>query len=139
MRHGLPRRTFNDEDKTIQCQVSPYTFMFRVRQTVTHISCPSNSIRTSWVQVRNATVKHGRPPGRAKGTTKHWSEEKLQTKTDYPLTSALSDLIRPELSRGMKLKKVRGTSSMGEQKGSGVHVRTQIVSSRLCGTSTLDI
>ncbi|KAF1844003.1 S-adenosyl-L-methionine-dependent methyltransferase [Cucurbitaria berberidis CBS 394.84] len=102
--------------------------MFRIRSSISRITCrPSASIRRP-SQTRFATNKHAGSTGRKKGQKVHWSDEKLQTSEKFPLSLALNEVIHPSLEP--KIKRRPSTSSLSLS--SSGHVRTQIVSPDLC-------
>ena len=63
----------------------------------------------------------------------YWSEEKLAVDEKYPLSLAMRDVIHPSLET--RVKRRRGPNVGSSVMAGGVHVRAQIVSPDLCGTS----
>jgi hypothetical protein len=104
--------------------------MFRIRPLIQRRS--SVSVRPS-SQLRYATVRHGRAIGRGAGVASHWSDGRLETHAQYPLTSALRDVLSPNMAPAKK-KRNKEKQTLTETRGSTTHLRTQIVSARLCGT-----
>lgn len=107
--------------------------MIRIRPTISRNIWRSHISLLSQGQTRFATVKHGGKRGRPKGATGYWSEEKLATDEKYPLSFTMKELIHPSLEP--KVKRKRGANIGPSALSGGVHVRAQIVSPDLCGTS----
>jgi hypothetical protein len=112
----------------------PHALMIRIRPSLPHILRPPSALVGQWIQARSATYKHGGQVGRPRGAQSYWSEEKLATNEEYPLSAVMRDTIHPQLEpRGKSRKRpVHGKAALTF---GGVHVRAQIVSPDLCGTS----
>jgi transcription factor 1 len=111
----------------------PPALMIRIRPSLPRILWPSSASVRQWTQTRPATYSHGGKAGRPKGAHAYWSEEKLRTSSKYPLSEVMKDTVHPNLEPKGKRRQVpaHGPSpTFG-----GVHVRPQIVSPDLCGTS----
>lgn len=128
----IPRRTLTRALNERTCKPSPRVFMFRIRPSISRIlprPCPGLPSRT---QVRLATSSRGQRSTR-KVRKEQWTQERLQVDEKYPLAAAVREAT--QLSQETRKRPVAGEIS-STQSVHGVHLRTQIVSPDLCGTST---
>ncbi|KAF2129871.1 hypothetical protein P153DRAFT_225878 [Dothidotthia symphoricarpi CBS 119687] len=107
--------------------------MYRARPSIPRIAFRTRRPGECWTQVRCAASSRD-SKGR-KGQTPHWTAEKLETSEEFPLTQALSKTIHPALEPTKKPRK-QGAPVHLHRIPVGINVRTQIVSPRLCGTSS---
>ncbi|KAF1946417.1 S-adenosyl-L-methionine-dependent methyltransferase [Clathrospora elynae] len=98
--------------------------MFRIHPSTRRIFRRPSTLIRQWSQTRNASSERGRQ----KTTPTHWTDEKLKTHSEYPLSAAMSKLIHPKHT-SLEPKSYIANPSV---RTAGVHVRTQIVSPDLC-------
>jgi transcription factor 1 len=103
--------------------------MIRIRPTIPRNAWRANAFVRQWNQTRPAGTTAGR-----KRKDEYWTAEKLSIKHQYPLSVAVADAIHPHDEVATKLKKTKNAGK--RELIGGVHVRTQIVSPDLCGTSS---
>lgn len=100
--------------------------MFRIRPSISRVLPQTRPEIRSRPQVRLASSS------RPKKGREIWTNERLQVDGKYPLATAVRDAIHPSLEVRKKARKGILSST---QSVHGVHLRTQIVSPDLCGTS----
>lgn len=106
------------------------TPMFCIRPSILRVAARSCGTGRRWASSRGVTIEHDKTRGRPKGVASHWTSEKLATSDEYPLTTALNNVMHPSMHE----KKTKNRSAKLTAKTySGVHLRTQIVSPDLCG------
>jgi hypothetical protein len=113
-----------------------HALMIRIRPSLARIPWPSSASSRQWSQTRHLTTKHDGKRGRPRGQT-YWHEEKekLSTSEKYPLSQVMRDTIHPDLEPKGKARKRKTVIHGASPLSGGVHVRAQIVSPDLCGTS----
>ena len=109
--------------------------MFRIHPVIPRNTWRVNTVARQWNQTRLAAkAAAATPKGGRVGKEKYWSDEKLSISHKYPLSLAVAKVIHPDKEVKTRMKKTRNEKKAVTT--GGIHVRTQIVSPDLCGTSS---
>jgi hypothetical protein len=138
--HAISKRLRSPRRNLAPCQLhanatASYALMMRIRPIISRNVWRWNASVRQSSQARSAATSTGGKRGRPKGQQHYWSDEKLSTVPKYPLSAAMAETIHPNMEiKTPRRKKTRNESATVLP--GNIHVRTQIVSPDLCGTSS---